>query len=78
MSTQDAIRRAQAWLVDAKGHDFDAVDNLAALGPASVAVVVAYEKLHGVHHAGWGSACREDCRYRQVLAEWAQAAEERA
>ena len=45
MSTKDAIRRAQAWLIDAKGHDLDAVDALAALGPASVALAAATNKL---------------------------------
>ncbi len=73
MSTQDAIERAQAWLVEAKREREDherlnerypmaalpwiANAALAALGPASVALAVALERFVGP--ASHHSQCRE-------------------
>lgn len=77
-----AIERAQGWLRAVKANRPSFVsdpvrrarEGLARLGPPSVGLAVAYERLHDVYHGAMPrDACLEDCEYRQALADWAAA-----
>ena len=79
MSTQDAIRRARAWLAtlergQAAGYAewHEAADDLAALGPASVALAVALSRKHK-YGKGHDPAQCDPCK---ALAAWTEAAGE--